>query len=227
MAAKFDPSATFETMIDYCKGVESGAIADEQFAHLCVRFDARAAELIGLRDARNRDRWALLAAQRRVDVRETRLRAATGEVSGVAFLASGKRADRSPYADLFGTVKATDIASFGPANAIAAVGKVLERGRQSGVAALTESLDRLNAATAPLKAADESRTAAENTASRHEVIRGQEVARLDLLIGEAEAAILTDNPGRTDLVRALLGVVRKRRGGGGNGGGGKGGGAPV
>ena len=164
----------------------------------------RKAHLRKERYLRDDDRWAHAATSRVVSVRQSRWKASVGQLSGEAYLASGKKHTAAPYSVLFGTVSAADATKYGAGAAIAFTEKLVAKAAELKVVVLAAGLEVLKGAVTLLGAADLARTIARNKALSHEAKRVNEVAAVDKLVGETEAAILVKHPSNKELVRAVL-----------------------
>jgi hypothetical protein len=136
---------------------------------------------------------------------------ALGEVSSESFHVSGKDPAAKPYSELFGTVKASDAQHFGAAKATVFGKRVLARLEQLADSRLSSQTQKLAQANDTLAAAYAARTEAEEARARIGIEKRQLVAGLEALIASAEVALLTQFPGRRELVRAVLSPARLRR----------------
>ncbi|NUN15961.1 MAG: hypothetical protein HUU55_20230 [Myxococcales bacterium] len=126
------------------------------------------------------------------------------ELSGTAYLASGKKANEDPYATLFGNIKATDARHLGPAKASTFGAYTVAKGRALGNAEITLLLDQLEELNQELDAADADRDKADIALSAfRQGIKGL-TREVQTQVANTEIAILKAAPGRRDLVRAVL-----------------------
>lgn len=174
------------------------------------------ARLRGERDARDDARAAVLAASARVRVADADWDGVVTDVSGRAWLASGKDAGRLPYAALFGGVRAADAIELGPHKATVFGGRLLAKARELAHPDLVPAVERLAVSNEALAAAAAERDEATEKAAQHDVRRRALVREVEALAARTEVEILTRFPGRRDLVRAVLADPegpRRRRGG--------------
>lgn len=202
-----NPAASFETLLDYIVSVLAGLEALEE-PELAVPWQTLLTSVRQDRDARDLARQALITAQRKVAVRDAAWDTAVTDLSGRAFLAAGKKADRPPYALLFAGVTADDARRLGPAKATAVGTALLRKGQELQHPDLADSLQRLAHANERLAAAEAARTQARAEAAVHEVPRVRAVDAVEALTAQTEVGILTRYPGRDDLVRAALAPQR-------------------
>lgn len=204
-------TASFELLIDHAVGVGAALAAHEAFADLAPAWNDLRDQLLAGRQARDEARWALLGAQRKVDVRDALWDASVGDLSGRAFLAAGKRADAPPYSDLFGPLVANDLKALGPARAVAAAGVILAKGNELNHADLSAPLATLGTATTALQSADSERTTLREATLTLDIVRQRALSAVEQATAQCEIAILQRAPGRADLVRAFLAPVRPER----------------
>ncbi len=211
MSYRQPAAASLETLVDYATAAIAGLQALPGLAEFAKPWLDLRQKLLAGRDARDVDRWALLGAQRKVQVLDAAWDAAIGDLSGRAFLAAGKDAGKPPYAQLFGTITATDAKKLGAAKATAFAGDVLAKGKAQAHPELAKSLEQLAAATTDLGNADAARAKARGQALSHEVARVALLEAVEKQTAETEVAILITFTGRSDLVRAVLAPERAEK----------------
>lgn len=211
MSYRMPASASLDHLIDHAVGVIAAVQATDEFSGNAQMWLDLRAKLLAARDHRDGLRWALAGAQRKVDYRDVRWDAAILDLSGRAFLAAGKDAAASPYADLFGAISGAGLRNLGPVRATAAAQVILTKGAALDHPDLKDSLATLAAATHALQAADEERTLQRNQVLALDIARAQLVDAVEHATAATEVAILTQAPGRRDLVRALLAPARPER----------------
>lgn len=209
MSYSLPEAITFEGMIDYATGVAAGLKAVPELAPLAADWTAARQARRAERDARDDARASVLEASAVVRVRDAAWDAAVKKLSGEAFLVAGKDAGQSPYAPLFGTIKATDATRLGPAKAASFGATLLAKAKELATPALGGTVQALAKENAALSDAAGVRATARDEASVHELKRQKAREALELLIATTEVGILTAFPGRRDLVRALLAPPRK------------------
>lgn len=208
MAYQQPESASLEALIDYVGSAQAALQALDPTGALATPWQTLRDQLKGERDHRDDDRFAVLSASAVVRLRDAEFDKAVGDLSGVAFLAAGKKADAEPYSGLFGTTKATEARKLGPAAAVTFAEGLLQKAQAQGMAMLAEPLHNLHHATAHLGPAGQARTAAEQKSAVHEVVRKQALAATEALTATTQATLLAQWPGRDDLVRACLAVEK-------------------
>ncbi len=211
MSYKQPESASLETLVDYTTATIAGLQAIPELAEFAAPWLALRKNLLAARDARDLDRWALLGAQRKVQVLDTAWDAAIGDLSGRSFLAAGKDAKRSPYAQLFGSISAQDAKKLGASKATSLARDILAKGAAQGHPELGTSLQQLAQATTALADADTERAKARSQAMTHEVARIGQLEAVEQQTAETEVAILMTFTGRSDLVRAVLAPDRAEK----------------
>jgi len=209
MSYSLPEAITFEGMIDYATGVAAGLKAVPEIAPLAADWAAARQARRAERDARDDARALAVEATAVVRVRDAAWDDAVKKLSGEAFLAAGKDAGRSPYAPLFGTIKATDATRLGPAKASSFGATLLAKANELATPSLAGAVQALTKENAALGEAGAARAAARDGASVHEVKRQKAREALELLIATTEVGILTAFPGRRDLVRAILAPTRR------------------
>lgn len=207
MSYKQSEQASYEALIDHTSSVIAGLLALGE-TDLALPWQTLRQALKAQRDARDEARWTLLGAQRTVAVRDAAWDAVVTDLSGRAYLASGKQADQAPYVLLFGGISANDSRQLGPAKATAFGSALLRKGGELRHPELEQGLARLAIANADLEAAHAARLEARAAAEAHAVPRLRAVEAVERLTAETEVGILTKNPGRRDLVRAVLAPQR-------------------
>ncbi len=210
MAYRLGKSMAIEGLREYTVGVIAGLKAVKGLETLAAPWQTVKVNIVKARDARDDARDAEKETTARVRVTDAQWDRVVGELSGLAFLVSGKSDKAEPYVQLFGTVKAAQLRSFGPAKASSAGRQLVEKLKAINhpqLAALAKELDKL---TQALGDAEEADAAAELAVLTHEIERVKLVRRLETLIAETEAAILAKFPGQGDLVRAILDTYTER-----------------
>lgn len=211
VAYKMTQEGSLETYIDYASATIAGLEALPETAILAAPFHTLRDQLKAERDARDEDRWTLLGAQRKVAVLDAQWDHAVVDLSGRAWLAAGKKPGAEPYASLFGTVTAKQVTVLGAHKETVIGEKLVAKGHELGHPDLAESLGKLSHANETLHTAAQVRDAADTQALLHEITRRKLKTELERLVAHAEVGILTQFPGRDDLVRAMLAPDRPDR----------------
>jgi hypothetical protein len=133
------------------------------------------------------------------------------ELAKKALYLAGGNAKAAPYAPLFGIVKAGELQRLGPAKATVAAGTLLARIATLGNAELSAAAQDFATKTEALSVAEKDDAEAELKLASHAIERTKMIQELETLLAETEAKILTLNPGRADLVRAILNPKDERR----------------
>ncbi|MBM4343564.1 MAG: hypothetical protein FJ100_09325 [Deltaproteobacteria bacterium] len=209
MALKSPRTASLDALLDQTQSVIAGLEAVPSLAPLAKPWHARKKQLREQRDARDDARWAHAGASRKFAVLDAMWDGALVELSGLAFLDSGKDANAGSYGVLFGGVSAAQAIKFGPAKATVFADDLLAKAAKLANPALKDKLAALGNATKAVREAGDARDAARTQSLTHEVARVLAVEGYDKLVGETEAGILTKHPSRKDLVRAALGWPTK------------------
>jgi len=191
-------------MIEHCTSVVAGLQAMDELAPLAVPWVEKRTRLRQARDERDADRDAVTAASAKVRVADARWDASIVGLSGVAFLAAGKDAKASPYAMLFGSVRAVDAVKLGAAKEAAFGAQLVKRARELSHPQLAEALAEVEARNAELERVAAARSEAVSAAQLHAIKRGKLVDELNCLVAVTEVGILTAFPGRKELTRAVL-----------------------
>lgn len=211
MAHTFEDATSLETLIDHAVMVEAGlSVEDEGLEDLAPAWGALIVHLQGARATRDEKRHAWLRAIARVRARDNRWDRGVVRVSGKAFFAAEKKAQAEPYAPLFGSIKAKEAMSLGPAKAVVFGAALADKLDKLNHPALVGEAQAVRAANDALQAAAAARTQAHEEVMWQSVERTRLVAQVNLLLAQTEAAILTRFPGDDDRVKALLYPPRKR-----------------
>ena len=197
-------TASLEMMIEHCTSVIAGLEAVDELAPLAAPWVERRARLRHARDERDADRDAVTAASAKVRVADARWDGSVVGLSGIAFLAAGKDAKASPYAPLFGAVRAVDAVKLGAAKEAAFGAQLAKRARELNHPQLAGALAELEARNASLAMAAAARAEATSAVQLHAIKRGKLVDDLNALVAVTEVGILTAFPGRKELTRAVL-----------------------
>ena len=208
MSYAFSPDASLDALIDHVAGVIAVLEATSALAGLAAPWHALRTDLLKARQTRDDTRWKLLGTQRKVAVCHVEWGAAVGDLSGRALLASGKKVHQDPYASLFHPLRANDLRSLGPVRAVASARIIDTKGSALAHPDLTKSLATLKKETDTLHTAELERSAAQNATLVLDITRANQVAALDKLTAVTEIGILTQFPGRRDMVRAALAPAR-------------------
>lgn len=147
---------------------------------------------------------ALRYARADVNITDVDWDSAIGGLSGEAYLAAGKKSDKAPYAELFGTVPAQKAKRLGPAKATSFGTETVTKARALGHERLTAATDAVDAANQALASAHEGRLAAQSALAVFGVKEHDRRARVEALIAATEIELLRAFPGRDDLVRSVL-----------------------
>ena len=211
MAYKLRKTVGLEAMREYAVGVIAGLKAVKGLEPLAAQWQTAKANIVKARDARDEARDAERETTACVRVADAQWDHSVGQLSGLAYLISGKSEKGEPYAQLFGTVKAAQLRNLGASKTTAAGTLLVEKLAAIGHAQLNAPAKELDKLTKALAAAEEADAAAEIAALTHEIERVKLVRKLETLIAETEAKILAKFPGQDDLVRAILTTVEERQ----------------
>ena len=204
MSYRVNPKWSLETLIDYLVAVCAALMAQDELQAVAEPFVTLKTKARTARDRRDDLRYAWIAARSVASVRDVALDHAVGDLSGVAYLASGKDDQAPPYSVLFGRVKAHEMKKLGLAKASHCGRELLAKLSELTHPALAAQEEPLKLATERLTQAD----ALQDSAKQAMMLFSIEVSRLtdevQRAVDGAEVAILTRFPGNKELVRALL-----------------------
>lgn len=201
MAYELPESISLERLKLHCYRVSSAAEA-RGFHDIAANFDALAAQIKTEMDAREMANVAVSRAQGLVAVRLFDAHQSVGLLSRRAFDFADKKAKKAPYRNLFGTHKARDVQRWGADNTVEFILDAAAKAQD--FPQLSNETAEMVSCSDSLKEADRRRDEAEREASRFEFVRAQRHAAVETAMDEAEAQILSSNPGRHDLVQAIL-----------------------
>ncbi len=126
------------------------------------------------------------------------------------FLAGGDT-KAAPYSTLFGTTKARTLQGLGPAKATIAGDALLSKMTALNLPELTAQAQDLGAKNASLRVAEAADAEAELKLASHSIERVRLIRQVETLVAETEARILMAQPGRAEMVRAILNPNKTRR----------------
>jgi len=211
MSYTLDPKSSIEALLDYVAGAAAAVQALPATAHLVEPFLVVRKDLQDARDKRDEARFAHKCASAVVRVHDALWDEAILTLSGEAFLAAGKDAKASPYAPLFGTMKASEAQELGPAKALVFGGSVVSKARELAHPRLEAATAALAKAGQDLQQAASARDTAREQAELHELRRSRLVYGVEIAVAHCEVEILQRFPGRRDLVRAMLAPEKPAR----------------
>jgi len=197
-------SASLEWLRDYVRGVIAGTEARDALKPLAVPWRAMDGRLKAARDERDEARFAHIGAIRRYAVLRVDFLAEVTTLSGTAYLAAGKDADAPPYSALFSTTKAADFDELGFNNLRDKSDDLFTKLDKINHPKLSDETATLRALYGPLVEAGEARKAARRALIPFESTRAALVIEVEELGDRTEAAILSQFPGKKELVRAVL-----------------------
>lgn len=211
MPYSIDRSQSLESLHDYLVGVEAGLLAMEQTQDLGPKWAHKQVEVKKLREERDEARKAVIGAQARVKVLDTRWDMVVAKISDRAYSLAGKDADVAPYEPLFGAVTAQEAKEYGPAKATAFGKSALAKLHELNEAELNPLADELAKANVALGVAHAARGEAEDAAAIHTLRKERLIEQVEALVAEAEIAILTRFPRQKALVASVLSPVDPAR----------------
>ncbi len=212
MAYQLPENWSIESMIDYCTATIAALRATPELAPLAEPWVAKRTELRSERQTRDDARDAVTEAAAVLRVADAGWDWEVTNLSSAAYQAARKDAGKPPYAQLFGTIKATQAVKFGAAKAGEYAEGLIARGTALDHADLTAPLAAFVAATERLGAAGRAHRAARVQAQTAEIRRVALHGELEGLVALTELGVLTRFVGRDDLVRAVLAPSRSRPG---------------
>lgn len=205
MAQRVQSTSAYEVMIRYIVSVWATLLAIPRLGHLAPAWEARIREFQGHRDARDAVIFAWIQAIANYRVADLEWDTQVGDLSSEAHHAAGDDANAEPYEPLFGTVKATEAKSFGPAKAVKLGTRLVATLEALDHPKLRDLLPRLKAANEALKVAGEARDAAFEQVLLQNIVRVKRLRALEEERVNTELDILTLFKGRHDLVKVVLG----------------------
>ena len=204
MSYRVKPDWSLEALIDYLVAVYAAVNAQEELAELAPPFAELKAKARGARDRRDELRYAAIEARAVAAVRDTAWDDTVGDLSGAAYLVSGKDDQAPPYSILFGNIKADEMRRFGLAKAtlcgrrlVAQLTELNHPGLTHHIAPLTQRTDRLDQA-------HQAREAANQAVMLFAIEQSRLIDAVQRAVDQAEVTILTRSPGNRGLVRAVL-----------------------
>lgn len=205
---KLNPNTDIQSMIDFA--VNTGAVlhARPETRHLAPAWREQKQALRGARERRDGDRDTWIEAVAEYRVARTDWNLTLLELSGLIFLAAGKRASQEPYLSTLGSVTAARARVLGAQKAIDFGSLLLGR---LGVLArpdFAEKTAAFQAAQAALETTTAGRRRAYEALRLHNLHRVRLVEELQRAIDATEVEILKVFPGQKDRVRDALSVSR-------------------
>lgn len=212
MSYTFQESVGLARVRRYVGQVIGGLEARAATAPLAAPFVALRERIDATRAAREAGDDKVLAATARLRVDDADWDEALGRVSSRAYELADKKADKDPYATLFGKVTAKRARAFGAVKAQVVGESVVRDGRRlESAEAMADVLDALAAATTRLEASKAAWDEADDALFEPRRAKKKLIANLNEQIAIAEAGILMAFPGRGDLVNAVLTPWFERR----------------
>jgi hypothetical protein len=204
MAYDIRDSASLEFLREYVQGVAAGLEAYDEVAAQAAAWLTFFDKLTAARDSRDSARFLRVRTIRRYNVLKAKFLGEVTELSGHAYLLSGKDATKPPYATIFKGRKAEDLKPLGFNNLKDQATALFAAAESANVAVLGPALTDLRASFDRVIAAGEAKKAARLALIAHETTRASLVVACEELGDTTEAAILGALPGRNDLVRLIL-----------------------
>lgn len=197
-------TASLEWLITYVVGTGAGLAAREDLASLAKPYDKLLEKLRKERDDRDAARFAAVRASAVVRVLDASFDDTVGRLSTEALAEARADEKASPYAPLFGSVKASEARNFGAARAVAFGQDLLAKLKELAVARLNPIAAALSKLVGKLDSAQETRAKAEDAAALFDIRRARLVEEIEKQVALTAIDVFKAAPGDKGLVAAVL-----------------------
>jgi hypothetical protein len=208
MSYTVKPNTSFEALSDYGVNAAAALNARSQTRPLAARWRERVKAVRAARAAREEARDVWLEALATYQVSHTDWYEALVALSGLIYLASGKKSTNEPYQSILGTITAARARSFGATRALEFSSLALARLGVLGRADFAGATATLQAAHDALVPAAAARRAAYEALRLHNLHRVRLIEETQTAVNETEIEILKAFPGKTARVRDVLAPPR-------------------
>ena len=208
MSYKLKPNLSLDALADYCVNAAAALNARSQTRPLAAGWRERVKSTRAIRKAREEARDVWLEALATYQVAHTDWYEALVVLSGLIYLASGKKSTNEPYFSVFGTITAARARSFGATKAVEFGSLALARLGVLGRADFAAATATLQAAQNILVPAATARRAAYEALRLHNLHRVRLIEETQTAVNETEIEILKAFPGKESRVRDVLAPPR-------------------
>lgn len=208
MPYKLKPTLTLDALADYAVNAAAALTARPQTRALAAVWRERVQTVRTVRQAREEARDAWLEALATYHVAHTDWQEALTVLSGLIYLAAGKKSTHEPYFSVFGTITAARARSYGAAKAVEFGSLVLARLRVLDRADFAAATAAFQAAQDILVPAGAERRKAYEALRLHNLHRVRLIEETQAAVNETEIEILRAFPGKESRVRDVLAPPR-------------------
>jgi len=204
MSYRFESGTSYTRLRRYAAQAIGGLKARKVFEPIVTTWFALKQRIAKEREVREQADDAVLEASTAARVEDADNDNALTDVSAKSWELSDKDASKDPHATLFGKLPAKRVKGFGPGRALEESDRIVKDGRRFSEHDFGTTLDTLEGTSRGLDLAYKAFEATEDGLFEPRKTKKALIRAVNDLIAITEAAILTQFPGRDDIVSAIL-----------------------